>query len=300
MVTFYRRLPKFDVVRPSSLGEALGLLKDNQDGEMRVFAGGTDLIPKLKGRLIRAPRCLIDLKTIPGLDHVRRDGDGGLKIGSLASISSVAGSALVRERFPILAQAAGSIASNQIQNRGTIAGNICNAVPSADSAPALLCLNAEVLCARDGSERTVPMQEFFKGPNRTVLGDDEILKEIRVPGLPENARGVYIKLSPRSRMDLAVVGVAAVIVQEKGVLKDVRIGLGAVAPTPMRAGEAEAALIGKAINEEILAGAARTASDEARPIDDHRASAEYRRMMVEVLVRRAVQYLSHQPQEGDR
>jgi CO/xanthine dehydrogenase FAD-binding subunit len=294
MVTFYRRLPKFDVVRPRSFGEALGLLKGNQDGEMKVFAGGTDLIPKLKGRLIKTPRCLIDLKTIPGLDYVQEDGDGGLKIGSLASISSVAGSPLVRRKFHILAQAAGSIASTQIQNRGTVAGNICNAVPSADSAPALLCLNARALCASNSRERTIPMDEFYQGPNLTVLGEDELLKEIQIPGLPENARGVYIKLSPRSRMDLAVVGVAAVVVREKDVLKEVRIGLGAVAPTPMRAREAEAGLRGVAITDESLDKAAKTASEEARPIDDHRASAEYRRMMVEVLVKRAVrQCLQH-------
>jgi carbon-monoxide dehydrogenase medium subunit len=132
------------------------------------------------------------------------------------------------------------------------------------------------------------MQAFFQGPNRTVLGEEEILKEIQIPGLPRNARGLYIKLSPRSRMDLAVVGVAAVLVQEKGVLRDVRIGLGAVAPTPMRAAKAEAVLSGEKFTEKLLAEAAKTASEEARPIDDHRASAEYRKMMVEVLVRRAV------------
>ena len=217
-----------------------------------------------------------------------RTGHRGLKIGTLASISSVVSSPLVRQKFSILAQAAGSIASNQIQNRGTVAGNICNAVPSADSAPALLCLNAKALCVSSGRERSIPLHEFFQGPNRTALGEDELLKEIQIPALPDSARGVYIKLSPRSRMDLAVVGVAAVVVQEKGVLKDVRIGLGAVAPTPMRAGKAETVLRGRAINEKVLADAAKMASDEARPIDDHRASAEYRRMMVEVLVKRAV------------
>lgn len=289
MVTFYRRLPKFDVVRPHSLEQALNLLKDCQDGEMRVFAGGTDLIPKLKGRLVKAPRCLIDLKTIPGLDYIREDGDGVLKIGNLASISSVVGSPLVRQKVPVLAQAACSIASNQIQNRGTIVGNICNAVPSADSSPPLLCLDARVLCMSNRGTRTIPIHEFFAGPNRTVLERDEIVKEIQIPALPANARGVYIKLSPRSRMDLAVVGVAAVVTADKGILKDVRIGLGAVAPTAIRAKRAEVMLKGAPISEKALADAAKAASEEARPIDDHRASAAYRKSMVEVLVKRSVQ-----------
>lgn len=289
MVTFYRRLPKFDVVRPRSLDEALGLLKENHDGEVRPFAGGTDLIPKLKGRLVGTPKCLLDLKTIPDLDYIREDGEGGLSIGALASISSVAGSPLVRGRFFMLAQAAGSIASNQIQHRGTIAGNICNAVPSADSAPALLCLNARVSCVSHRGTRSVPIREFFTGPNRTVLASDELLREIQIPGAAEKARGVYIKLSPRSRMDLAVVGVALMVAPEKGILKDVRIGLGAVAPTPIRSDKGEALLEGRSLSEELLAKAARAASEEARPIDDHRASAEYRKMMVEVLVKRGLQ-----------
>ncbi len=283
MVTFYRRLPKFDVVRPRSLDEALGLLKGNQDGEIRPFAGGTDLIPRLKERIVRTPRCLLDLKTIPDLDYIREDRDGGLRIGALASISSVSASPIVKERFPVLGQAAASIASNQIQNRGTITGNICNAVPSADSAPALLCLDAVLLCASHGGTREISIHDFFTGPNKTVLRADELVREIRIPGPPAKARGAYIKLSPRTRMDLAVVGVAALVSPE-----GVRIGLGAVAPTPLRAKKAEAMLQGASLKDELVAKAAQKASEEARPIDDHRASAEYRRMMVDVLVRRAV------------
>lgn len=271
------------------MDEALGLLKGNQDGEIRVYAGGTDLINKLKGRFIRTPKCLIDLKTIPGLNYVQDAGDGTLKIGALASISSVVESSFVSQGYPILAQAAGSIAANQIQNRGTVVGNICNAVPSADSAPALLCLDAQLICISSEKERTISINEFFLGPNRTALNRDELLREIQVPIMPKNAQGVYIKLSPRSRMDLAVVGVAVIVVPEKGAMKDVRIGLGAVAPTPIRARKAEAVLKGKSIREELLVKAAKAASEEASPIDDHRASAEYRRMMVEVLVKRGLQ-----------
>ena len=132
------------------------------------------------------------------------------------------------------------------------------------------------------------IEDFFTGPNSTSLNSDELLKEIQIANMPEASKGVYIKLSPRKRMDLAVVGVAAVVSAEKETFKEVRIGLGAVAPTPIRAKKAEERLVGSSINEEAILEAAKLASEESEPIDDHRASAEYRRTMVEVLVKRAI------------
>jgi CO/xanthine dehydrogenase FAD-binding subunit len=287
MVTFYRRLPRFDYVKPKSLQEALNLLGNN-NGQIKVYAGGTDLIPRLKGRLIPRPDLLMDLKGIPDLDYLEYDEKQGLRIGALATIYSVANSSIVKEKFAILSHAANSIASTQVQNRGTIVGNICNAVPSADSAPTLLCLGAKLLCLSKGGERTMGVEDFFTGPNSTSLNSDELLKEIQIANMPEASKGVYIKLSPRKRMDLAVVGVAAVVSAEKETFKEVRIGLGAVAPTPIRAKKAEERLVGSSINEEAILEAAKLASEESKPIDDHRASAEYRRMMVEVLVKRAI------------
>ena len=291
MVTFWRRLPRFDYVKAGSLDDVLKLLADGEGRTCKVYAGGTDLIPKLRERVIGVPDLLIDLKGVPDLDYIECGEGGVLRIGALATVSSVAHSALVKERFGVLAQAATSIASTQVQNRGTIVGNICNAVPSADSAPALLCLGAEVVCLSRRGERTVGIEGFFKGPNQTDLAPDEVVKEIRIPEMAGGAKGVYLKLSPRSKMDLAVVGVAAVAVMEEGKYKDVRLALGAVAPTPLRARRAEAVLLGKGAAEKAVEKAARTASEEARPIDDHRASAQYRKMMVSVLVKRAVQGL---------
>ena len=291
MVTFYRRLPKFDYIQPKTLAETLNLLANSNNGKYRVYAGGTDLIPKLKERAVVQPEVLVDLKGVPNLDYVEYDDQDGLRIGALATIRSVATSPVVSERFPILSQAAGSIASIQVQNRGTIAGNICHAIPSADSAPALLCLGARLLCVSEKGEREIGIEEFFKGPNETALHADEILKEIHVPPMPDKGHGVYIKLSPRSRMDLAVVGVAVLVVAENETIRDIRIGLGAVAPTPIRARHAEDMLCGEKVNDEMIAKAARLASEESRPIDDHRASAEYRKMMVEVLVSRAIRQL---------
>lgn len=288
MVTFYRRMPRFDYVKPATLGEILGLLKSRDEGRVRVFAGGTDMIPKLKRRVMKAPEVLVDLKGVSDLRLLAHEQGRGLRIGALATISEVAHAPFVKQGFPILSQAANAIASTQVQNRGTIVGNICNAVPSADSAPALLCLGAKVVCVSGSGEREVQIADFFTGPNKTILASGELVKEIRVPEMPQGSRGVYLKLSPRSKMDLAVVGVGVMVVRNDGVFKDVRIGLGAVAPTPMRATKAERILTGAKVSDEGIERAAKMASEESKPIDDHRASAAYRQMMVEVLVRRAI------------
>ena len=286
MSIFFRRLPKFDYVNPKGISEALEILKENKNGRFKVYAGGTDVIPKIKERLMPAPEMLVDLKGIRELNYISHDEKDGLRIGALASVHDVAHAPVVKEKFSMLAQAAASIASTQVQNRATIAGNICNAVPSADSIPALLCLGAEALCEGYRGERVVELEKFFLGPGRTVLGEDELLKEIHIP--PVQGKGVYIKLSPRSRMDLAVVGVAVFAYVADGIFKDIRIGLGAVSPTPIRAKNSEKRLMGEPVSGPLIAEAAAMACKEATPIDDHRASALYRRMMVEVLVKRAI------------
>ncbi|MFH1489671.1 MAG: xanthine dehydrogenase family protein subunit M [Pseudomonadota bacterium] len=288
MVTFYRRLPKFDYVKPKSLDEALDFIKGLTEGGARVYAGGTDLIPRLKARLTPVPGFLVDLKGIPGLNAVEYSREKGLRIGATATITSVAHHGAVKERFGILSQGAASIASNQVRNRGTIAGNICNAVPSADSAPALLCLGAKLKCVSPRGERVIGIEDFFTGPSKTALDPDELLREIMVPEMPQGSGGAYIKLSTRSRMDLALVGVGAVVSVKDGLFQDVRIGLGAVAPTPLRATKAEERLRGEKVGEGVIAEAGRLAAEASAPIDDHRASAEYRRLMVEVLVKRAI------------
>jgi CO/xanthine dehydrogenase FAD-binding subunit len=286
MTTFYRRLPKFGYLAPATLDEALSLLAQHK-GRAKVIAGGTDLIPKLKRRETAAPDYVINLKGIPGLDKIKQDG-GGLNIGALATIVAVETSPQIHQKFAILAQAAQSMASPQVRNRGTIAGNICNAVPSADSAPALLTLGAKLKIISLKGERTVNIEDFFTGPNQTALNNEELLTEIQIPAMPPGSKGVYLKLSPRRAMDLAIVGVAAVVTAQDGVCKDIRIALGAVAPTPTRAEKAEAILKGQKLNDNLIGKAAKAAAAQAKPIDDHRASAEYRRDMVEVLVRRAI------------
>jgi CO/xanthine dehydrogenase FAD-binding subunit len=286
MTTFYRRLPKFNYLAPATLGEALSLLAQHKGGA-KVIAGGTDLIPKLKRREIRVPEYVIDIKGIPDLDKIKPN-SSGLTIGALATIGAVERSSQIQQKFAILAQAAQSMASPQVRNRGTIAGNICNAVPSADSAPALLTLGAKLKIISQKGERTVNIEDFFTGPNQTTLTDNEILTEIQLSNMPLNGKGVYLKLTPRRAMDLAIVGVAVVAIPKDGICRDISIALGAVAPTPIRAKKAEAVLKGQKLDDKLIEKAAQTAAAESKPIDDHRASAEYRRDMVEVLVRRAI------------
>lgn len=180
------------------------------------------------------------------------------------------------------------MAAPQVRNRGTVAGNICNAVPSADSAPPLLALEARLTLMSHKGERIMKIEDFFTGPNETVLTGEELLAEIRIPPLPPNSRGAYLKLTPRRSMDLATVGVAAVVIREDGLCKDIRIALGAVAPTPIRAKRAEEIIRGQRFSDKLIEKTAQTAAEESRTIDDHRASADYRREMVQVLVSRAI------------
>lgn len=293
MVVFHRKLPKFEYLAPKTIDEALSLLSQYQ-GRAKLIAGGTDIIPKLKRREIKAPEYLIDLKCIPNLDYIKHDEDSGLNLGAQVTIHAVETSPAIRENFSVLAQAAESMASTQVRNRGTIAGNICNAVPSADTAPALLTLEAKLRLVNPEGERTVNIEDFFIRPNETALTDEEILLEIQVPSLPLHSKGRYLKLTPRRSMDLAIASVAVVVIPEDGICKDVRIALGAVSPTPIRVRQAESIIRGRRFSSEIIEKAAEIAADESRPIDDHRASADYRREMVKVLTKRAINQAAFQ------
>ncbi len=287
MATFYRRLPRFDYLSPQTMDEVLSLLS-RYKGRAKLIAGGTDLVPKLKRRAIKAPAYIIDLKGIQGLDYIKYDEVNGLSIGALATIHSIETSAIVREKYNILSQAAESMASPQVRHRATVAGNVCNAVPSADMAPALLTLEAKVKVLSRRGERIINIGDFFTGPSETELSNDEILTEIQIPNLPRGARVKYLKLSPRQAMDLAVVGVAALLIPEDGICRDIRIALGAVSPTPMRAKAAEEILRGKKLDIDLVDKAAGACAAGCRPISDHRASAEYRMEMVKVLAKQAI------------
>jgi carbon-monoxide dehydrogenase medium subunit len=281
-----RCLPKFEYLAPKTLEEALALLDKHKD-RAKVIAGGTDFLPKMKS-WEATPQYLIGLKNVPGLDYIEHSNTKGLRFGALATLHSIEVSPIIQEGFGVLAQAARSIGSAQIRNVGTVAGNLCMAVPSADTAPALIVLGAKLKLVSLKGERIVPVEEFFAGPFQTVLGKAELLTEIQVPNLLPCSGGVYLKYTLRRAMDLAIVGVAAMIISDNGTCREVKIALGAVAPAPFRATKAEAVLNQKVAKDELIEETAQVASEEARPISDIRASAEYRREIVRVLTRRAV------------
>jgi len=289
MVVFYRRMPRFEYLKPDSFQDVLNLLQDGGPERYRVFAGGTDLMDQLKQRKIEVPETVIDLKGLAELEFIDFDNSSGLRIGALTTVTDVAKSPEIEQHYPALAQGAREIASIQIQNRATITGNICNAVSSADSAPPLLALGAEVVCASGQSERRIKIEDFFAGPVKTVLQADELVKEITLPPPVEGSDSVYLKLAPRGRMDLAWIGVAVWASISDGKFNDVRIGLGAAAPTPIRTPKAEEFLRGADVTAENIEAAGAIASSEANPRENSfRAGGEYRHMMVEVLVKRAL------------
>ncbi len=280
-------LPKFEYLAPRTVDEVCSLLTQYKE-KARVIAGGTDVLVGMKEREM-VPQYLVGLKGIADLDYIEYDEIYGLRIGALASNQSIADSAVIQQRFGILARAAALIGTPQIRNMGTIGGNLCNAAPSADTASPLVALGAIVKLASRNGERTVPLEKFFAGPGETVLQPDEVLTEIQVPKPPPGTVGAYLKLFPRGGVDIAAVGVASwLTLGEDNTCRDARIVLGAVAPTPMRAKGAEVAIKGTKMEDKAIEEAAQTASEEARPISDVRGSAEYRREMVKVLTRRAL------------
>jgi CO/xanthine dehydrogenase FAD-binding subunit len=284
----------FDYCAPATLAEALELLADGPGGpSSRVIAGGTDLMPKMRAGVLQ-PAMLVNIKRVPELHGLDFDPHTGLRLGALVTLRELVRAEPVRAHYPCLAAAAGWMASEQVRSFATVGGNLCNASPSADLAPPLLALDAQVVLASARGERRLPLDEFFLGPGRSALQAGELLKEMVVPppdGLqvPEGGTTVYLKHAPRAFMDIAVVGVAVRVRLQDGVCTAARIALGAVAPVPLRARRAEDALAGAPLTDERVAAAAALAAEACAPIDDVRGAAWYRRRMVTVLVRRGIE-----------
>ncbi|MCL5736763.1 MAG: FAD binding domain-containing protein [Actinobacteria bacterium] len=278
-------VPAFEYLPATSLAEACALLAAHAPGA-RVIAGGTDLLVKMKHRRL-VPPYLVDLKDVPGLDHIRHDTGDGLRIGPLATIESVKQSVDVRKRYPMLHQAAACMATVPIRNRATVVGNICNGSPSAEMAPALIALGATAEIVGVDGARSALVEDFFVGPGCTILRPDEIVAELRVPEPSAGSGGIYEKYSLR-RMDVALAGAAALVVPDGETCGDIRVVLSAVAPTPIRATAAERVLRGQVPTEALLAQAAAEAAAQSRPISDIRGSAEMRVKKVEELSGRAI------------
>lgn len=282
-------LPDFDVLFADTVEGACSLLS-RHGAEAELLAGGTDLLVKMKLKN-RMPRYLIHVKGIPGLDRIDY-GDDGLRIGALTTVQAIQDSEVVGGTFPMLSRAASVLGTMQIRATGTLGGNLANASPSAEFGPPLLVLEASVLCLGRGGERRIPMTEFFVAPGKSALQRDEMITEIHVPALPDRAKCLYLKHSLR-RMDVAMAGAAVFVLLDGDICRDVRIALGAVAPTPFRARKAEETLKGRRLagdstESELLDEVAQIASGESSPIDDLRGYASYRRKIVGMMVKQGL------------
>ncbi len=274
-------MKRFEYFEPATLAEAVRLMNS---GNAQVLAGGTDLLVEIKEQLRRVER-VVNIKRIPEIGGLSYDAREGLRIGALATAREIEVSPVVQEKYASLAQSARELGSIQVRNRATIVGNVCRASPSADTLPPLIADGAQVRIFGEKGERVVALEDFFTGPGRTVLAPDELVTEILVPPPAPRTGKVYIKHGRRKAMELATVGVAVSLTMDG----NVKIVLGAVAPTPIRARQAEALLQNKALDSNLIEKAAGAAEAESRPISNVRASAGYRRNMVRVLTRRALE-----------
>ncbi|MEX0805879.1 MAG: xanthine dehydrogenase family protein subunit M [Candidatus Binatia bacterium] len=283
-----KRTEPFEMYQPTSLKEASRLLKEKGPGG-RFLAGGTDLVIAMKEKGL-VPKYVVDLKRLPGLTGIHENNDGSITIGALTTMREIETSPVLTKKYPFLCQSAAEVGSIQIRNRATVGGNMSNATPSADVAPSLIALQATTKVASAAGERTVALEEFFRGPGQNVMSTDEILTEVTIPKTSARLVGEYIKFSPREMMDLAYVGVAVVYTlgEKEKTCEGVRIVLGAVAPTPIRAKKAEDALEGQILSEALAEKVGAIAAEEAKPISDVRSSADYRRAMVGAMTKRAL------------
>ena len=270
---------EYEYYEPRSLKEALELL-DRYGDQARILAGGTDLLVKMKARLVE-PRVLINVKKIDGLRYIVEDGEQ-VRIGVLTRLRDVENSELVKKYIPALHDAVKSMGSIQIRNMATIGGNLCNASPAADTAPPLLVHNAKVVLSSVGGDRVLPLTEFFKGPGLTVLKPNELLREIIVE--KSIAGSSAFKKVSRVAVDLAIASAAVYVEVEDGFIRNARIALGSVAPKPLRAVKTESLLRGLRIDSREVLNALKTIDEEISPITDVRSTADYRRYVSKVLV----------------
>ena len=286
-----RALPKIEYHRPTELEQALKLLSELKE-DCKIIAGGTDLIPAARQGRMSSPghiHHIMDISSIKELDYVIKD-DGMIRIGAATRLSEIGMSTVVKEHVPILADAASQMGSLQVRNLGTIGGNLCNASPAADTAPSLLVLDAKVNVRGIDKQRLVPLMGFFIGPGETILAPGEILAEVQIPLTKPAGSSCFIKLGRRNAFTLSIVSVATLVKVKNGIFDDVRIALGSVAPTPIRASKAEEHLIGEEVSEQVIDDGANVVASEVKPISDVRASAQYRRDMSSILTKRAINF----------
>ena len=290
----------FAYFEPSSVGEAISLMAQHGN-EARVIAGGTDLVVDMKRGRFR-PSHLVSLKSAR-LDYIRPDSAHGVQIGAMTTVRAIEKSELIRRQYPIIFQAATQFASIPIRNVATVGGNLCNAAPSADMAPCLICLGATARIAGPAGEREIPLEELFTGSGTNSLRPGEMLVELRVPPQDKSAPGAYLKYTIRWKSDLPVVSVAAVLNITPGteVCREARIVFGNVAPTPRRALQAEGLIRDRRLDGATIAACAQGAAEavQARP-GSIRASPEYKKAMVRVFTEKVISTILSRPDSGER
>lgn len=275
----------FDYARPATLAEAMALLEERGE-DAKLLAGGHSLLPVLKARLAR-PDLLIDISRVEGLSGIS-ESEGGLRVGALATHAEIERSALVREKCPALAEAAGAIGDMQVRNRGALGGSLAHADPAADYPAAMLAAGAEVLAAGAEGERAIGIDAFFTGAYETALAPGEILTAVRLPAPPARSGGAYLKAAQQAS-GFAVCGAAAQIaLDEGGAIASIRVGVTGVAAPAYRAAGVESALAGTAPDAEEIRAAAKKAGEGVEPLDDFYASADFRRHLAGVYAARAV------------
>lgn len=267
--------------RPGTVSEAVSLLSDLGEGA-RIIAGGTDLIVEKPPEV----DSLVDITSLP-LDYIEDDGQR-LRIGALTTLETLLESDVFVGPYSVVAEAARQFGHRNVRNLATIGGNLCSSVPSADMAPPLIVLDASVGIAGPGEERAVPIGELFVSIRKNVIKEDELLVEVQLSAQPPRTGTAFSKIG-RTSVDIAIVNASVRLsLGEDGTCEDARIALGSVAPTPMRAVEAERLLSGREIDDELIEKAAMTAARETKPIADVRSSAEYRREASRILVGRCI------------
>jgi len=277
--------PAFKYVAASSVEEAVSVLAEHE-GDAKVIAGGQSLVPMLNFRLL-SPAVLVDLNRIAGLDGVEEN-EGGLRIGALTRHRVLETSPLVEARFPVLNAAMQYVAHLAIRNRGTIGGSLSHADPAAELPTMALLLDAEIEVQGSGERRSIPAAAFFDGALMTVLEEDEIVTEIRLPAPPADEGWAFQEFARRSG-DFGIAGVGVTLGRSGKIVSSVRIALLGVGQTPLRAAAAEAVLVGETPDADVIGAAVEAARDAAEPEDDLHGSADYRRHLVGVLARRTIE-----------
>jgi len=278
----------FEYRTPKNLKEVHATLKEF-GSDAKLIAGGTALVIMMKQRLVR-PSCLVSLRSVRGLNGIEIK-NGGIAIGGLATHRAVEGSSLLRRRLPMLTETYHHVATLRVRNMATVGGGLAHADPNQDPPPSLIALGATVKATSANGARTIPLDEFFKDYYETVLNPDEIITEVMIPKLAPNTGAAYIKFLPRTADDYATVSAAAVLTLDKAnkTIADVRIALGSVGVTPIRATAAEALLRGQPVKSEAFAAAGEKAKEAVDPLSDFRGSAAYKKDMAAVFVRRALE-----------